>query len=47
MGAPVCERMERVLNAESTAAEMQALYQHPEEDEGVPAPLAMLQKVSA
>lgn len=47
VGALDRERMQRVLNGESTAAEMQALYQHPEEDEAVPAPLAVLQKASA
>lgn len=47
VGALDRERMERVLNGASTAAEMQALYEHPEEHEAVPAPLAMAQKASA
>lgn len=47
VGALDRERMERVLNGESTAAEMQALYQHPEEEVAAPAPLAMVQKASA
>ena len=47
VGALDRERLEHVLNGNSTAAEMQALYQHPEEDQAVPAPLAMVQKASA
>lgn len=49
VGALDRERLERVLNGESTAAEIQALYEHPEEEEQAPAPasLAMVQKASA